>query len=424
MRAGQAAAAFVAIVAIASCRAVVGIADPAPPLRCRAPSPAVSPACEECALDRCCAELETCNADPACTSLVACRAKCSDDACRDQCEKAGLPETAASFLACEAKRCEQECGLACGGAGSPFDGCSSCGASCCAEGKAFRADRDGQALRACRARCKSDATCVEGCVEAHSVGADLETGAVACVKRACGLDGNFSCAGHVERLSRSGPLLTLRVQAIDSGTQKPLGGVVVKGCDATDLKCAAPRYGSMITDANGAATITIPSNGLDSAGYLGFLEADLPGYAPALFFFTPPLVADLQLGLPLLAQNVLAKTVEAAIGRSPRSDRGIFAFATGDCAQRATSGVSVAASTADALSEVLYERPANAGGGYNRGGTTTPLATGLLVDLPPGPMTFTTRLDAMCLELGRATIAIRAGAVSFAGIPPLPAPSP
>jgi len=412
-------------VALLSCRQVVGIADPDPPLRCDAPESTL-PSCRACLVGQCCAELATCQADEACRTLRTCVAACSDDACRATCEsKTKLGETAAAVYACEASRCDVDCGLPCGGAGLPFAGCApaggSCAATCCSEGKAFRADVAGQHLRACRAACGSnDFACRETCANRHEEGADLEQAARECVSRACSLQGDWSCIGQVESVKGSAAVLNVRVYVRDLETLLPLSGVTVKGCSVSDITCQTPPHGTATTGTKGFAELSVtlaPAAGIDA--YPGFIELQRSDYPPVLAYFLPPITTNTVFDIAIFSR----KSLENLAGGVLSTDRGMVTFGALDCRMRPAPGVSFRASTSDARTRRFYATKASTSASLLdfQANVTTDLGYGGFFDVPTGRVTVTSRVEHLCVDSASAEVGVRAGAITNVYLPPSPA---
>jgi hypothetical protein len=415
---------LVTLASMTSCRQVVGIADPEPPPRCSGPAFATAPSCDGCLLDHCCAELDACQGDPLCRALLACVATCADDTCRAACEaKTALTESAAALFACQGSRCDSACGLSCGGVGTAV-ACKPCGAACCAEGAAFRADLDAQRLRACRAACRApDVPCREACLNVHATGADLELAASECVTRSCGVVGRWACLGRLESRKATAPALTLTFVALDVQTNAPIAGVKVKGCSSADLSCTPPPFGSAVTDAAGRASITVGlSSTIGIDAYPGFLETEREGYPPHLLYFVPALTADRDVPLTM-AQTALQRQLEQLAGVALAPDRGAVIVQTFDCAGKLAVGATVRAEGADDKSSTFYFTSTSTGGAATfdfQAKSTSEVGLGGVFNVPAGPHKVTARVDGLCADIASATVGIRPGALTIVFASPSP----
>ena len=148
-----------------------------------------APQCDACLVQNCSIELRTCDTDPACRALHACRARCADAACDEQCLTAQAPDGGAlAYMGRLALCAEYNCGRDCAGAPARPENILQCEqrfdevlgnlSSVCA------AQRD-CGCRECNAEwleCLSDADCTErlGCALRLCVGARLGRCATEC----------------------------------------------------------------------------------------------------------------------------------------------------------------------------------------------------------------------------------------------------
>jgi hypothetical protein len=407
--------------ALASCRQILGIGDPGPPLVCEPPAFA-EPFCDTCLRGACCAEIAACQGEPRCEALLACLAACADDACRGACESAQkLGESSAALLACLSARCDEPCGLVCGGAGAPITGCLPCGASCCAEGAKARADLDYQRLRACRDACaEGDGACAERCRNEHAGGADLEDHARVCVAEACKIDADWSCVGWVPPRAGSAKQITLTLTVKEPEKLAAIAGVQVKACAIGDLACTSPIAVAPPTDFAGRASLTVPLSPLNgSDAYAGAIELTHPSYVDELVYLVPPAYADTQIlaYMPSVAQ-LAEVAASGAVTLSPQ--RGHLLVGMVDCWGWGAAGVSFTADTADAASGAFYLVPASSGDQvFNFGAhQTTKLGYGALLNLPEGPVQLGAHVPDLCLDAATVSLGVRRNAVSFALLRP------
>lgn len=342
---------------VASCRAVVGVEDRAPPAddtdeACIAPA-GVAPACATCLGASCCAASEGCAGDPACSALAACVTACgADGACRDACRGAA-PATALStdLEVCLAASCAEACGTTCGGVGAPVLGCASCGEVCCALAEAAWQDPSFGALRACHDAClDGDVGCLEACASEHAPGHDRAMAIDACVARACEIDSDWSCVGRVEHLpSRQAWLRDVRVQVVRARV------AVVEGATVSVCRELAPGCEDPISAAPtvaGEARVDLPVDPVTGA-FAGFLAVDGEGLVPSWHFTSLPITTEDPLTLFVFDDDDFAALAAAAdVELAP--DRGVVIAAVTDCRGALAPGVTVLADTADGPAEPLY----------------------------------------------------------------------
>jgi hypothetical protein len=423
----QAIAPAIVILIAASCRQVIGIPDPEPPLACAAPT-ATPPTCAACLVGACCAELDECQKDATCAALLACTAGCTSDACRADCEtKHALTASAAKVLACEVSRCEAACALTCGAAGPPVSECKPCASTCCVEGTAFHGSLDGQMLRVCRAGCApGDIDCRERCANEHPAGADLELAARECVVRGCRVTGDWSCVGKTDEPAPATGPIVLSIYVADQFSGAALAGATVRGCTPDDLACTSP-FATVKTNGGGRAGLTVPLTQRPGfQAYPGYLEISRDDYMTFLVYFAPALTATREVGIGM-ASKEFVRRAEATSGITLLSDRGTLIGGALDCAHLgsnglASPGIAIRADTADGLSRTFYGRTATTGGPTLdfTATSTSEAGYGGIANLPAGTLHMTTFVDGLCLATGTTEVGIRAGAVTYVNVEPLP----
>jgi hypothetical protein len=123
------------------------------------------------------------------------------------------------------------------------------------------------------------------------------------------------------------------VQLVDLATQQPRPGVQARACGLTDVECANPVAGPVITDEQGWLDIPL------FAGFTGYLEIQGSGLLPGLLHFGSPLTLS---QLPRVPYFVLSFDSLAALGRvlgvevSP--EQGLISAQVFDCQGQVAPG--------------------------------------------------------------------------------------
>jgi hypothetical protein len=400
------------VVALCGCRAIVGVEDREPPEQaagCVALD-GIDGTCATCAARACCAEVEACAGDAACTSRQACRGACSGDpACRAACDD-GLPtgETSSGLDRCLASACEADCGLACGGAGPPVLGCAPCGEACCAEATACEVDESCRTLRACRGACdEGDVSCQEQCAEEHAAGAALELSVEACVAQACDITADWSCLGSIDPATTAAPFINLLVQV-----QSPsalLEGVAVSACfDGFD--CSDP-LATGTTDLSGQTTLRIPVEG----SFTGYLRVEGEGLVTSTHASNLPRVTD-GLALVLVFTPAQLEDLLGANGLTWAPGTGLVFVDARDCRGEPAAGVALRGQYPGGELEPAYGTTPQEGPPET--GQTTSVGTALFLDVPPGYLAIDGEVVSLCRTAGAIVPRAAAGETSFVALWP------
>ncbi len=225
---------------------------------------------------------------------------------------------------------------------------------------------------------------------------------------------DWSCVGHVEWPKSDGKPITATAVFLDFQTQAPIAGAAVLACAKDDPDCAAP-HDQGVTDAAGKVTLTAPGGEI---GFDGFVRASVAGYVTNTFFFGQPLAASPQTGANfyLFADASFAGLL-GLVGEQADPTRGHFAITAEDCAPKPAAGLTVAADAADASSSTYYVD----GKVPSKTAAKTDASGGAAVlNLPPGPVTITTKLVVTQETLGAFAAFVRAGEISSVVLPPTP----
>jgi hypothetical protein len=367
-------------------------------------------ACADCGLASCCAELEACNAEPACAAHASCFGACAaaDAACQAACEtEHGTDAAFAAVRTCLATHCAGQCGPACGGVQLlPPNVCDdACGGSCCAAADAAAGELDFGLLLACQRACgTADPTCVGWCENTHAAGADLARGIDECMVETCGDVARWRCVGPAQPQVSSVTSISYDWELRDLITGDPLVGLTIRACELLDLGCAQPLTAPVVTDAAGKAIVEdIPINSLTRV-FDGFFEVEGDGYH-FLYIEARPWIHDSGIIYNLPSDEILAAGAQAA-GVELLPDRGIALINAFDCLNRNAPGVSIEFEPRDASSLPFYvdgvvpdlSLPATVDSG--RAGVVNAL---------PGYLTIHARVPTICSDVAVTRVPVRAG---------------
>lgn len=116
------------------------------------------------------------------------------------------------------------------------------------------------------------------------------------------------------------------VQALDFTTRQPSRGLMARACALADVQCAEPVSPWLPTDDQGWIDITL------SQGFVGYLEFQGEGRAPATFYLGEPLNESTTLNYPIyaIAQEGLI-ALAGILGITLDPQLGLVALRTFDC---------------------------------------------------------------------------------------------
>lgn len=252
----------------------------------------------------------------------------------------------------------------------------------------------------------SDATGEGGDEVAGDAGADAEPG-----------PGDWSCLGSVVFPAPTESTADYATTITDFATGVPLEGVSFRACERSDEGCAAP-LDAVTTDAAGQAAIILP---LGASGFDGYFDLRAAGYIPQLRWPFPPVTEVTATGdhpAVMVSLEGISSFAES-VGVTLDAGRGQLFVTVLDCAGTEAEDIRGEVDTADGSSTLYFligEVP-----------DTTVAATdasGALgwFNLPPGAMTLTLRSGDAGVEVARASLLIRAGALTTVELPPTPLP--
>jgi hypothetical protein len=210
---------------------------------------------------------------------------------------------------------------------------------------------------------------------------------------------------------------TVRFQACDfiSNCTLPISGLHARVCDKLDVGCLSPRQPNIV-DQGGQIEFTVPTGARGFDGYLevtpslapcydrsvfgdaatGLLcelapecnqaaptdACNVPIYSPALWFFNPPVVADVETPFPLeLYPSASLPLVLDAAGGSLAPETGSVFMSVVDCDGKPASGVSLQIAEHADVADALYFE---SGVLSNTATETDASGLGGFIGVPPG----------------------------------------
>jgi hypothetical protein len=194
-------------------------------------------------------------------------------------------------------------------------------------------------------------------------------------------------------------------------THAVVAGVTVKVCARDDQTCATP-LDTQTTDANGSASMTVPTP--QPAGFDGYFDLEGAGMKPTLFYVSAPIARGEAPLRQLLTEAVLTATL-GGIGVTEDPTRGSMNGKLLGCDPTQSWGLTLAASTADAQSTIGYF----AGGLPSKSATATdPSGYAYALNLPVGTATLTSFDPTNSLRIGKVDVMIRAGWITQVAFQP------
>lgn len=229
---------------------------------------------------------------------------------------------------------------------------------------------------------------------------------------------NDTCLGSLVVPAAPSATADLTVLAFDLFQGNVVEGAAVKACAANDANCAAP-LAQGVTDAGGAATLTVPTPGL---GFDGYFELTAPGFAVNLAYYNVPWGKTGDYAIAYMASE--ASIVSGFVG-SPVADasRGMIIAGAFDCDISPHGGSVFSVASADASTVLGHGRPT-----FSADTLSADVADPALTSSPGGGMLAlnvpvgTTHVAATAYDgmpIGDRDIVVRAGALTTLLIVPV-----
>lgn len=257
-----------------------------------------------------------------------------------------------------------------------------------------------------RKQCSDDCDCTErGAAWADSV----------CINSWCTPDPKWSCLDQPQSLSGdTGPFaVTLRVQDVLEGT--PMSGVEARLCPNYDVNCENPETATVTSDEFGVVRFEIrPRN--PSLGFTGFVLLTRADLMPGMFFFSRPIDRAVDIPAVQLLSPAAVGILTQRVGSRFDPERGLVLVSTMDCEDEPADGVSLTTDDTDELSSSFYSvvgSPTAAAIATDKSGYAG------LLNVPPGRIAVTGRLDMDGRILRTISLYVKAGSITYSRMEPL-----
>jgi hypothetical protein len=231
-----------------------------------------------------------------------------------------------------------------------------------------------------------------------------------CIDSVCAPDPAWACVGSVSWPPPKVSRVTVTIQFRDIITNAPLTDVTVNVCRKFDYDCTQPIETGLHPPASGDLALQL------DAGFDGFLEMNMEGTLPGLFYFYPPVNEDRTIaGLPLLTTGILTQVL-ALSGKTYDPQKGVALVGAMDCRNLPAEGVHIWTTDADADTTAFYV--------IKKIPSATAMLTdasgeGGLVNLKPGSVGLTGTLQDG-RSLGTVTVVVRPMGITYTSIVPSP----
>jgi len=222
----------------------------------------------------------------------------------------------------------------------------------------------------------------------------------------------FDCIGTVQATVVTLPQVTIAGVISDFAGGAPVAGMKVTMCALNDRACAAP-FGTIITQADGAVSFSVPTG---VAGFDGFAKFEKSGYVPQLNF-ARPLVAVARSYQANMISTTAWNIFLLAAGVAADAQKGHVALRALDCQGNTAAGVSFALNRSDAS---IVTRYVNGAGIPTSATATDASGRGIFLNVPPGPIVATATLVSTGQKIGTLNFNVEAGFVSGLSFPPTP----
>jgi hypothetical protein len=345
-----------------------------------------------------------------------------DPACDQRCETQAVSDVVplGDVLSCRAASCGASCEVACGGIlplvpPASVASCASCVASsCCAQASACAGSSACVSALEC-ARGLSVPDGIEACTEVrYPTGTTAYHDFATCVEGSCAepcaIGADWSCVGSVSVPVPTQATIHFSLTVVDAAIQSlTLPGLVVSACPIDDPACATPVASPVTTDANGVATLSLPTmNQEGQTGFVGYFQVVDPspgGYGTTLGFSSNAITQDGASATIIAATPALAQSFADALNVTFNPNDGNLIVTEADCAYGISPDIQFTVSAAGTNVPVYYTQ----GGLPSASATKTDVkGTGLAPNIPPGAVTVTATSLALGKVVSVAQIYMRA----------------
>jgi hypothetical protein len=233
-----------------------------------------------------------------------------------------------------------------------------------------------------------------------------------CVDAVCTPDPDpaWSCLKSVTWPPPRSTRVTVTVKFRDIVTNAPLTAVSVNICRKFDYDCTQPIQTGLHPPESGDLAFQV------DAGFDGFLEMNMMGALPGLFFFYPPVNEDREIvGLPLLPAGILTQ-VSALSGKPYIPEKGVALLGAMDCRNLPAQGVHIWSADADSDTSAFYV--------VKKIPSTSAMVTdesgqGGLINLKPGSVSLSGNLQDG-RNIGTVTVVVRPMGITYTSLVPSP----
>jgi len=250
-----------------------------------------------------------------------------------------------------------------------------------------------------RVQCTSDSDCAQrGGAFANSL----------CQENLCKPNPAWACLATKRVPAGPGPFAVTVPGTADVMTQQPTAGATITVCRKLDPLCSNPVDSQTIESSQGV-TFSLEN------GFNGYLQANVSGYLPSLYFFNPPVDHDQTIPPIAVASQGEYGMLMSVLGVAPDTTRGTAVLLAYDCTGKTATGVSYSSPYGDDLSKSFY---------YSNGlPSTSATATdsfgyGGMANLPPGAVSVSARLASPKADLPTVSLIVRPLTLSFAQVVP------
>jgi hypothetical protein len=241
--------------------------------------------------------------------------------------------------------------------------------------------------------------------------------------------GDFTCLGKISYPAPATTTANISMKNPKAENNQPAVGLTVKACAIDDTTCAKPLATAPTTKDDGIAAF--PALPLGATGFGGYFEATIAGEPPNLNFVSPPIYRDVpyqriyysgEIYKTLLDSiSVIADPTRGAVLIEPHDctefKDGKWCHGDPGCVGHVPGGVSFDLDVKDAKIVRAYIVIPKI--------STTATATmegfgGGFINVPAGPVTLTSKVEATGAVVGTMKLFVRAGALSLVTAAPTP----
>jgi hypothetical protein len=270
-------------------------------------------------------------------------------------------------------------------------------------------------------QCTSDQTCVKllgvgaicgnagVCKAAISAATDAGSDADARAP----LPSRWSCLREPPKdfVPNSDKTLQLRMDVVDVVTLQVPDGLVAAACMPGDVECMQPVASNVQPGSDGFLEFQLPY------GFEGFITVDAPSYVPSLSYDSKPYTDSITTSGPAIVTPAVLSVISADSGTPNDPNNGLVFVETRDCNDAAADGVqldSVDDTMPFYFDGALPSHDLTATAISNQlGAGREPRALGGYPNMKPGYTTFQATLPDTGDIVGRLTVQVRAGHITY-----------